>query len=263
MANVTLHIKNWLNKATPDYYTMFIKAWIPLNAWYVNEFGTTEDRVAIKNLKEKSNKIRSRIQALLLNSDAESQSVRSHLAKLHFQLESRRIENKGKIISFNSIPQDGGKIDPVTDTDRKGNVYKAIVGEGFYRVLIVAKGGKSLMDKKFSEHKLDSLLTETQYIALKDNKMQEKIRLCFQGIDPNGTISLVSRSRIKQEKILLDDDLKIEFVNDTELIAKSLIQVIYQLRCILFHGEIDPSETNQEIYEHAFYVLKSIIKELN
>lgn len=31
---------------------------------------------------------------------------------------------------------------------------------------------------------------------------------------------------------------------------------------MLFHGEIEPNTTNKTVYEHAFYLLRLILKEL-
>lgn len=63
--SLKLHIDNWISRAEPDYYTMFIKTWIPLNAWYVNEYNTTRDFEAINKIKEKNSKINSKIRGLL------------------------------------------------------------------------------------------------------------------------------------------------------------------------------------------------------
>lgn len=267
MGSGLAHIKNWLLRATPDYYTMFIKAWIPLNAWYVNEYNTQEDRVAIDRLKGERNKIRNRIEALLTNEDIESKTFKFHLAQLHLQLEGRNIYHHDKKLTFTEVKLDQGEtIAPATDVDKKGNVYKAAVGHGFFHVQIIRdKGkGKSLMDKKFTSYSIKSLLEDSQYIGLNDSGLQEKIRICYQKIDPENTVSLLlSNYYAKGDKMILDSDLRIAFIDNKELIAKSLIQNIYYLRCALFHGEIDPTETNQGIYEHTFYLLKSIIKELH
>lgn len=264
MSSGLLHIKNWLSRATPDYYTMFVKAWIPLNAWYVHEYNTQEDRVAIEKLRGERNKIRNRIEALLTNTDLESKTFKLHLAHLHLQLEERNIYHREHKLSFNEIKLDQGEgIDPSSEVDKAGNVYVASAEKGFFHLRIIReKGkGKSLMDKKFNQHSLEELLKDSQYIGLNNKLMQEKIRLCYQKIDPNNSVSLIAKP--KADKIILDADSRINFVDNPELIAKSLIQIIYTLRCALFHGEIDPTETNQGIYEHAFYLLKCIIKELH
>jgi len=258
-----LHIDNWIAKAEPDFYTMFVKAWIPFNAWYFTEYNTKKDSVALKQIKETKNKIRNRIEALLKNDDNESKTFRFNLAQLHFQLESRRIMNYDSIVSFQNIVLEDYLPSPASDTDRKGNIYKAIPDKSLgYRAVIVTKGGKTLMDKTFNPYDLNSLINDNQYISLGDPKIQEKIRICYGSINPSNPINIVSKSKLKSEYILLDNDIKVQFVNNTELIAKSLIHILYTLRCLLFHGELDPTEINQGIYEYSFNILKTLIKEL-
>ena len=52
----------------------------------------------------------------------------------------------------------------------------------------------------------------------------------------------------------------IHFVNDTEKIAKALIEIIYSLRCLLFHGELVPREEYNKIYESAYYILRVFLE---
>lgn len=258
-----LHIDNWITRAEPDFYTMFIKAWIPFNAWYFTEYSTKKDSIALKEIRNTKNKIRNRIEALLSNEDLDSKTFRFNLSKLHIELESRRIMNYGQIVSFKNILIEDYLPSVATDNDRKGNIYKAIPDKTKgYRAVILDKSSRTLLDKTFNPYDLNALISDAQYIALSDTRIKEKIRLCYAAINPSNPISIISTSNIKSDYILLDTDLKIKMVNDTELIAKSLINILYTLRCLLFHGELDPSETNQPIYENAFHILKALIKEL-
>ncbi len=257
------HIDNWINKAEPDYYTMFIKAWIPFNAWYFNEYSTTKDSVALEKVRNTSNKIRNRIVALIQNQDNEAKNFRYNLGQLHFQLESRTIINYGKNVSFEKITLEGFIPQATTDTDRKGNIYKAIPNlTTGYKAIIIDKNNRTIFDKTFNPYSMTNFLLENQYISLPNDGIKEKIRICFANINPEKAISLISKSKIKSEFIVLDADSKIHFINDTETIAKALLQILYTLRCLLFHGTLDPTETNHPIYEHAFNILKPIIKEL-
>lgn len=258
-----LHIDNWITKSEPDYYTMFIKAWIPFNAWYFTEYSTKKDSHALEQISNTKNKIRNRIEALLINDDNHSKDFRYQLAQLHFQLENRGVLNYGKSVSFKSIVIDGFVPTAVTDNDTKGNIYKAIPDKSKgYRAVIIDKSGKSLMDKTFNPYSMSNFLIDNQYVALSSSRVKEKIRLCYDSINPEKPINLVISSRIKSEYILLNKELNVKFKNDTELIAKAIIQILYTLRCLLFHGELDPTETNQSIYENAYNLLRTIIKEL-
>lgn len=261
--SIKLHIDNWISKADPDYYTMFIKAWIPFNAWYFNEYATTKDSQALDQIKNTPNKIRNRIESLLKNDDPISESFKHYLSRLHLELESRSLVNKNKLISFKSIVIDGITPTPATDTDKKGNIYKAIPHPtNGYRAIIVTKGNKTLMDKTFNPYDINLFITENQYIALGDIKIQEKIKSCFLKIDPKKATNLLSNSKIKNDYIELDVKTKIHFINNPEMIAKGLIQILYELRCLLFHGVLDPTQANLAIYECAFFIFKPILNEL-
>ena len=39
MSGTMSNIKDWIGRSEPDYYMMFVKAWIPFNAWYINAKG--------------------------------------------------------------------------------------------------------------------------------------------------------------------------------------------------------------------------------
>lgn len=68
------HINNWIDRAELDYYTMFIKTWIPFNAWYMRDFydesvNRTSDKSIIEFLNSNSNKYRDKIKSLLRGTD--------------------------------------------------------------------------------------------------------------------------------------------------------------------------------------------------
>jgi hypothetical protein len=257
------HIDNWITKAEPDYYTMFIKAWIPFNAWYFTEYQTKKDSTALTEMSTSRNKVRNRIEALLKNTDYESQKFRLHIAKLHVELSNRSILNYEDVVSFSNLLFED--YFPSAQTDNINNIIlKAIPNKNTgYRITIVAKdSSKTYMDKNFNPYDLNALLLDNQYIGLPNSKMKAKAKKLFEEINPKKPVTLVSKSKIKTEYIVLDAESKIHFKNDTVLIAKAIIQILYKLRCLLFHGELDPTDTNQSIYEHAFNILNPIIKEL-
>ena len=50
-----------------------------------------------------------------------------------------------------------------------------------------------------------------------------------------------------------------KFTSDKKLIARALIEILYQLRNSLFHGELTPTPEVQKAYEPAYLILKWII----
>lgn len=260
MANTL--ISNWIAKSEPDYYTMFIKAWIPFNAWYYKEYSTKKDDKAITEMCATSNKIRDRIEALIKNDDNESRKFKQNLAFLQKEFNERSIKNYNKIISFDSISL--SDYFPEAETlHKRGIIYKAIPHKtnGFRATVVSKDNSKTYMDKTFNPYSIETLTLDNQFISL-NSTMRNNIKEVFVKIDPNKPFSLISKSRISNEYILLDKDIQIKFINNSELIAKAIIQILYNLRCILFHGQLDPTDTNKAVYEYAFHLLKPIIKEL-
>ena len=56
---------------------------------------------------------------------------------------------------------------------------------------------------------------------------------------------------------------EILFTENTDHLSQAIIEILYNLRCILFHGEIQPNKDNLKIYKPAFYMLRLLIKSLD
>jgi hypothetical protein len=55
---------------------------------------------------------------------------------------------------------------------------------------------------------------------------------------------------------------QIKFVKDSENVAKGLIEVLYNLRNSLFHGELIPNKEANKIYGAAYKILRELIEAL-
>ena len=266
MTNFRGNIDNWIRQSDPDYYMLFVKAWIPFNAWYVAEMPDLKknDRLLIKELQDNPNsRPKLTIESLLRNQGLDSNNFKYHLALLHYHLEKKSLQHNKKRLSFTDIELTKNPIKHKSDTDLLGFKYKAEVKTDFYEAIVVDKSNKTICNYRNSQYDLNDFKHSIHFIGLSNKKVQEKIQNCFEAINPNKSINLVSTSKDKNEFILLNQQLNIKFINDVESIAKSSIQVMYALRCMLFHGELDPINANSVIYEHGYQILKYIIKEIN
>lgn len=50
-----------------------------------------------------------------------------------------------------------------------------------------------------------------------------------------------------------------QFRPDAELLFEGLLEVLYTLRCLLFHGEIEPTARYRDIYEPAYFILRRFL----
>lgn len=97
----TANARLWAEKVEIDYFTQFIKAWIPFNAWFQNSFDEDRERQIINALKSGTdNPLRSRITRLLEQNDADANEFKTNLARLHYHLERHNLENRGEGLTF-------------------------------------------------------------------------------------------------------------------------------------------------------------------
>ena len=75
---------------------------------------------------------------------------------------------------------------------------------------------------------------------------------------PSGEItetnaSFESGDTIEQEAIKLDDDVSVD--GNTERLFKAYIEIIYQVRCNLFHGDLVPDTENHRVIRLLYLTL--------
>lgn len=52
----------------------------------------------------------------------------------------------------------------------------------------------------------------------------------------------------------------IVFVNDSKKVFAGLFEIIYQVRCLLVHGELDPTDDHQEIIKYCYLILVDLMR---
>ena len=63
------------------------------------------------------------------------------------------------------------------------------------------------------------------------------------------------------DKIELDDDLKVE--NNPERLFAAYIEIVYQVRCALFHGDLAPTpEENKKVIQHLYLTLSMVMEDI-
>jgi hypothetical protein len=251
----------WLALAEIDYLTQFVKAWIPFNAWYMNMYPSLRrDRLIIEEIKSNPNLFRDRILALLSGTDNDSIIFKGQIAKLHQSLESFYIPNANKRITFKEINIETNPVTSEIFPFRRW-LYKVeltrIANSININSLITNSGGITQYTYNQSKFDFENLSIHISSNSSLTISQRDCLLKTYQKINPNKPISLISSNRqgIQAGSIFL--------INDKEKLAKGLIEIIYKLRNILFHGELIPTNDNKKVYEPAFYILKTIIQSLN
>lgn len=259
------NISLWFQNSEPDYYMFFLKSWIPFNSWYVEEYPTLnkKDSTIIRELQDNLNsKPRKIIENFLSNSDkVTSQNFQSYLAELHYHLENIPLFHNGQRLSFKNIFLTENPITYKNAIDSNGNVYKVEKTSSYWQAYIQDRGGRVLLDFRKPIYDLQEMERDFHYLRL-DRKIQKQIHNLYKDINPSKPISIISTSTKKNEYLLLKSENSCKMILDETTIAKACIKVLYALRCMLFHGEVAPTNTNKIIYKQSFLMLDMINKQI-
>ena len=238
----------WKTLIEVDWLGQYGKAWIAFNAWYRNSFDQQKrDRQIIEEIKNDDGDIRSKIENLLSGTGSDRKSFQSDVADLHRLLSAKPIKSGGERISFEEI-EDYQHAKPIDE--KKNNVsYKIEIDVPNKKrvVTITTSNGVEILCKTI---KKGCSLDIQQLTDLSDAQKR--------------TLDGFLKASTPIHNLLVFDSKPLEignfnFTNDPTLIARAIIEILYQLRNALFHGEITPDSDTQRVYEPAYLILKSII----
>lgn len=261
----TLYTENsekWKNLASIDYFTQFVKAWIPFNAWYKNYYPTLKtDREAINAIKADPNNFRNKLVSLLKNQGNDGVAFKSRIAELHLELERKHIFNKGERVNFESIvidrnPQKQNYFCRQTLTYK---VERNIDGRPKQEVQVDIICGNGSIKFSYTQtigFNVDDLISHHGFIRLSKSQ-QNNLKACYEEINPSKPINLLSHDR--NNCISMGN---LHFVNNTDHLCKGIIEILYKLRNVLFHGEIIPDSDTNKVYEPAYQILYTLIQAL-
>ena len=242
--------QQWKTLIEVDWLGQYIKAWIAFNAWYRNSFNLKYDWQIIEAIKNGGGNICAKVENLLVGNGSDQKSFQSNVADLHRSLSDKVIRCENKRISFEAVEdyQYATTVD-----EKKNNVsYKIQIDvNGKKRMVTITKSnGIQILCETISRKKEGDDLDTEKIASLSDAQKRTL----------DGFLN-----ESKPIHNLLDyqgDHLVIgsfNFINNTNLIARAIIEILYQLRNGLFHGEITPDSETQPVYQPAYLILKSII----
>lgn len=262
-----IYLENWLKKAEIDYYQMFIFSWIPFNAWYMKHYYDYENNIVsdkdiINKIKNDENPFRSKILNLLNGTTSESIQFKENIYNLHRELESTTIPNQEKRISFSSLKtNDNSKRQEIIQYHNKSLKFEYLIQlprtSKRFKCTFLKNDGSAEGYIELHRCVDEEIEVHSDYLN-KNTQLQKKIKLGFQEINPNKSTSIIS-TRSVGFKVYND----LYFINNPTIISQFLVELLYQLRCKIFHGEIDPKPAYYNIYKYAFLIINPLIKTLN
>jgi hypothetical protein len=260
------HVDRWLllSESEVDYPLLFVRAWIPFNAWYCTNYQTTRDRVCIDKIKTDANLFRAKLVALLMGDYDEAIIFKEHLENLHNLLERHPIPDSdpNNRLTFKNVYFRRNPIHsthpPISNNKYQ---YKAevITETGAVKVIILnTRQSPPSTIYTYNHSKYDSSHFKDDLTENVKNKTHQKILIeCFDKINPKIKENIISKGK----KSLIKGK-KIHFVDNANDVSQAIIEVLYELRCKLFHGEIQPSKDNFSVYEPCYQMLRILLKSL-
>lgn len=274
-------IDKWLEKAKVDYFHMFIQAWIPFNAWYMREFydesaGRKSDSDIMYYIGHYDNHYRARIVSLLQNDDIDSITFRHTLAKLQYELISHPVpsaENKLTLDTICISPQSGN----ISDMGQSG-IYD--IKCEFNRTLPRTSRrikceviNRRTTHTKYVIEQFEWNLTEFQnireFVSISNDNLKRKIVDVYRQINPRKPTPITKSPIISggvtqapKNSILLSKQASLYVTDSVNTVAEVIVHLMYELRCKLFHGELDPLEVYQPIYQYAYEIQMMLNKEI-
>lgn len=262
MANLfSGHKDEWIALADIDYFSAFVKAYIPYNAWMNVSYPTLNtDREKINEIKKNPNTFRNKICALLDADGQEGSNFRNQLGELHGLLECNPIYNQDNRITFTSVII-GKNTQNVSEDLRRGIGFRVQYGNRTTtntHSLIKHRDGSAIFSLNQSDYNVDELKSNLQFNNLQGD-YQSILLNCYKNVEP-----LVHKNFIDvpDDRCPFYQCGNYKFVKETESLAKGLIEILYNLRCSLFHGEIVPNKDANQVYGAAYRILYTLIQSL-
>jgi len=107
---------------------------------------------------------------------------------------------------------------------------------------------------------LDGLVTSLNRVTLSSPTYAGAISFGNALIDKNSNdYQDLIRTLGQQNKINLGS---VFVIGDSDILYKGTIELIYQIRCLLFHGDLEPTDENHLIVKYAYLITNSIMKDL-
>jgi hypothetical protein len=259
MAKLKDNLRGWRDAAEIDWFSQFIKAWIPFNAWLTDTYGDLTDRELLDKLKAGSNTVFNKTVPMLdpeNDASVDAQDLRLQISELHRLLQGCIIEGRKGRISFENV-------------DIGSNTHKDATREYFkskYRarrdhpvkgaVLSEAVSSKGASLFSFAQSEYDRAELEAEYNFTCLNQIQrDQLLACYEAVRPRIIASVLPTSGTSSVKFGNTD-----FVDDPKQIFRALVDVLYGLRNALFHGSITPTVPHNEIYEPAYRIAMRLVR---
>lgn len=270
MSSLKDNLRGWRDSARIDWFSHFIKAWIPFNAWMTNTHGDLSDRDLLDHVKGGSNVVYNRIVPMLTwnqpqvrggcggwqDTGQDAEGFRLRIEQLHTQLQQCLVVGRKGRVSFETV--DVGA-NPHKDEQRKKRrdfrVQRDVPSRGQVTLKMSATSTRSGFILVQPEHDRKQLEDDPtfQVLAAEYRSILLEMHRC---VAPRKVISVLASHGAPQ--VLRFGSAS--FIQDPDRVFSALVDVTYNLRNALFHGSITPNDQHNDIYEPAYHIVMRFVR---
>ncbi|MEW4461326.1 hypothetical protein AB1K42_24780 [Roseibium algicola] len=265
------NLKRWRDQAEVDWFSQFIKAWIPFNAWMTDTFGDLTDRELLDKVKStrnvvkngtlpmiSKNLVRARdAEASWQDTSPEAKEFRLHINELHSRLQQCIVEGRRGRVCFETVDigANAKKDEQKTKWNRDFRCRRDHPNKGEVHLEISASRTVAGFALTLPKHDRRMLEDDATFRTLRDEQRALLIAL-FEAVAPRIVMSVLAEHGARR-KLTYGE---VHFIDDAEKNFSALIDVLYGLRNALFHGSITPNDTHNQIYKPAYLIAMRLVK---
>lgn len=261
-SSYTENVRKWLGLAEVDYVGPFVKAWLAFNAWYRSVYTDRNDRAILNEFRWQPNIIRNRIVPLLGQNSEEAAQFRAHIGDLHHRLERYHIHSghggDWERITFTNVFLRMRTVTVQTQS-RYRRTYTITPGSGNSTALTVTvqqNTGAYVLNISQSRFDLAGLQEDPAFQSFNADQ-QGTLLSIYRLMNPRDIVDLTNNGGSPIRCGAYDLQCSRE-----DLFA-GLCEVLYSMRCSLFHGELVPDPEAVACYEPAYRILRRFLSNIS
>lgn len=258
------HRDRWLELSAIDYLGAFTNAWLAFNAWYRSAYTETQDRKIINEIKDQPNVVRNKIVPLLRADSEEGEQMRAGIGALHHRLENYHIhsgkgDDKERIAFTKVYLRDNAS---TTSTQVTNGIRYEVVrgGSGVsasqVACKITSRNGSIAFQLTQTKWNLEELQQNTDFVRLNANQ-RGCLLVAYQPVCPKVIADLTQGAHTDFSKLTFGAH---SFGCAKEDLFAGVVEVVYLMRCTLFHGELVPSKEASHCYEPAYRLVRQFLQ---
>ena len=253
----------WIRMADIDYVGQFVKAWLAFNAWYPSAYTESRDRKIINEIKWQPNPVLSKLRPMLEVDSEEAEQFRSEIGLLHNRLDGYELhggigDHKKRITLCDVFLRENPPI-VVAHTlrgykfqiERQANKHVRVNVEHDKKARVVLQHSQSAFD-------LANLEAQPAFGQL---TLSQKgfLRQLYCQAAPHWFENLTTYK--DQDANTREIECGAYSFNcGKDALFAGVVEVVYQMRCTLFHGELAPTKKAVACYEPAFRLVRLFLE---